>query len=63
MVDLYSSFSPAEPDVSKDRLLTSEIAELQARVQGLLMENHELRQDLAKIAGAKGIRSGRKVCS
>ena len=49
---------------SKDRLLTSEIAELQGRVQALLKENHELRKELVKVSGMdpSRIRSGRKVC-
>lgn len=48
---------------SKDRLLTSEIAELQVRVQSLLKENHELRKELGKVSGmdSSRIRSGRKV--
>ena len=52
-------------DASKDRLLTSEIAELQARVQALLKDNHELRQELSKIAGVdlSRFRSGHKVRS
>lgn len=59
-------FSPTEStdssvNTSKDRLLTSEIAELQARVQGLLMQNHELRQELAKTSPSR-ISSSRKVC-
>ncbi len=50
-------------NTSKDRLLTSEIAELQARLQTLLKDNHELRQELSKIAGVdlSRFRSGHKV--
>ena len=72
--DTDVSFSPTEsrntdlngntdPNVntSKDRLLTSEIAELQARVQGLLMQNHDLRQELTKTSPSR-IGSSRKVC-
>ena len=40
-----------EFDTSKDRLLTSEVQELQARLQALERENHDLRQDLAKTTG------------
>lgn len=62
-----SPFSQDEANfnTSKDRLLTSEISELQAKLQALLSENHELRQELAKASGVdpSRIRSGRKVCT
>ena len=61
--DIYTHFSHMAGDASKDRLLTSEIAELQARVQALLRDNHELRQELSKVAGVNPgkFRSGHKV--
>lgn len=53
----------ADFSVSKDRLLTSEIAELQAKMQSLLKENRDLRLELSKISGAdlSRIHSSRKV--
>ena len=50
-------------DTSNDRLLTSEVSELQAKLQALVRENHELRQEIAKIPGldASRIRSKRNV--
>ena len=43
--------------------MTSEIRELQAKVQALEKENHELKQELAKTAGVdpSKIRTRRKV--
>lgn len=55
--------SGSRVDTSKDRLLTSEVQELQARVQSLERENHDLRQELAKTTGVdpSRLRSSRKV--
>lgn len=53
----------ADFSVSKDRLLTSEITELQAKMQSLLKENRDLRLEQSKISGAdlSRIHSSRKV--
>ena len=51
-------------DASNDRLLTSEVMELHAKLQALEKENHELRQEFAKTTGVapSRIRSKIKVC-
>lgn len=48
---------------SRDRLLHSEVRELQSKVTTLERENHELRQQLAKLEGVdpSRIRTGRQV--
>ena len=58
------SHIPTGVSASKDRLLNSEIAELQSKVQALLKDNHELRKELIKVSGTdpSRLRSGRKVC-
>ena len=58
-----SSALPPTFSASKDRLLTSEIKELQTKIQHLEKENHELRQELAKTSGIhlSKLRAGRKV--
>ena len=54
---------PPSVSTAKDRLLTSEIRELQSKVQALEKENHELKQELAKTVGVdpSKIRTRRKV--
>ncbi len=56
--------SPSQFNTSKDRLLTSEIAEMHVKLQALEKENRELREELLKAGGSSElsrIRSGRKV--
>ncbi len=59
----FDSSPPPPISEAKDRLLTSEIKELQAKLQALEMANYKLTQELAKVSGVdpSKIRGGRKV--